>query len=148
MLVMIVVLFVFCWAPALIDQVLVAFEVVNKYNYGYMRYLRQMFAILSYSNSCVNPIVYAFMSKNFRESFKHTMNMVCRRCWGRAGSSNSHYQLPANSTYQTRTTSMSMSMTTVRHEPGLLDQRLTLTAGDTICEEEEKAIFTDGDTVM
>ncbi|KAK3867403.1 hypothetical protein Pcinc_027143, partial [Petrolisthes cinctipes] len=26
--------------------------------------------LLSYCNSCINPIVYGFMSRNFRESFK------------------------------------------------------------------------------
>ena len=35
--------------------------------------MRQAFAIMSYFNSCVNPIVYAFMSRNFRETFKYAL---------------------------------------------------------------------------
>ncbi|KAK2156609.1 hypothetical protein LSH36_209g05011 [Paralvinella palmiformis] len=70
MLVAVIVLFVICWTPLLIDNVLVAFRVLNRLHYGPLKPLRQTFALLAYSNSCVNPIVYAFMSKTFRESFK------------------------------------------------------------------------------
>ncbi|KAI5697002.1 hypothetical protein M8J76_011013 [Diaphorina citri] len=31
------------------------------------------FHLMAYLNSCVNPIVYGFMSKHFRESFKKTL---------------------------------------------------------------------------
>ena len=70
MLVAVIVLFVICWTPLLIDHVLVAFRVLNRLHSGPLKPLRQTFALLAYSNSCVNPIVYAFMSKTFRESFK------------------------------------------------------------------------------
>ena len=73
MLVIVISLFAVCWAPVLIDNVLAAFEVVDKFNYGAIKHMRQAFSLMSYANSCVNPIVYAFMSKNFRESFKSAM---------------------------------------------------------------------------
>ena len=79
MLVSIIVLFSICWGPILIDNVLVAFGYLNKYNYGYLKYMRQAFALMSYFNSCVNPIVYAFMSKNFRDSFKYALCLCFRR---------------------------------------------------------------------
>ncbi len=132
MLVAIIVLFAVCWGPTFIDDVLVAFGLVEKLHYGHLKPMRQVngytasqdsaasiihgrisctcemcksegdvsddkehtmlsllssscprspfgirrdnlllralqaFSLMAYSNSCVNPVVYAFMSKNFR----------------------------------------------------------------------------------
>jgi hypothetical protein len=74
MLVLVIILFALCWGPLLIDNVLVAFGVLEYLNYGYLKYMRQAFSLMAYANSCVNPIVYAFMSRNFRESF---VNSLC-----------------------------------------------------------------------
>ncbi|CAL1530145.1 unnamed protein product, partial [Lymnaea stagnalis] len=70
MLVIVVVLFAICWGPILINNVLAAFGILNPLNYDYLKPMRAAFFLMSYMNSCVNPIVYAFMSKNFRQSFK------------------------------------------------------------------------------
>ena len=80
MLVTIICLFAICWGPTLIDNVISAYspDVVSPLNYGYLKYMRQAFALMAYFNSCVNPIVYAFMSKNFREGFKRTILSCCR----------------------------------------------------------------------
>lgn len=82
MLVAIVVLFAICWTPTMIDNVLIAFEHVHRLHYGNLKPMRQAFALMSYFNSCVNPIVYAFMSRNFRNSFK---NALCRACLSHHG---------------------------------------------------------------
>ena len=74
MLVLVIILFALCWGPLLIDNVLVAFGILDKYHYGYLKYMRQAFSLMAYANSCVNPIVYAFMSRNFRDSF---INSLC-----------------------------------------------------------------------
>lgn len=73
MLVIVIVLFTVCWGPTLIDNVLAAFGLIDKLNYDNLKYLRQAFALMSYFNSCVNPVVYAFMSKHWRESFKYAL---------------------------------------------------------------------------
>ncbi len=73
MLVAIIVLFAVCWTPIMVDNVLVAFGVLHRFHYGPLKPMRQAFACMSYFNSCVNPIVYAFMSRNFRQSFKFTL---------------------------------------------------------------------------
>ncbi|GFO10803.1 G-protein coupled receptor 54-like [Plakobranchus ocellatus] len=70
MLVLVVVLFILCWGPIMLNNVLVAFGVLDELNYGYLMPMRIAFNLLSYMNSCVNPIVYAFLSKNFRQSFR------------------------------------------------------------------------------
>lgn len=79
MIIAIILLFVLCWGPQLTDNVLTSIGVLEELNYGYMKPLRQSFAIMAYSNSCINPIVYAFMSKNFRSSFLITLRSVFER---------------------------------------------------------------------
>ncbi|GFR66151.1 orexin receptor type 2 [Elysia marginata] len=73
MLVLVVVLFTLCWGPIIVNNVLVAFRVLDDLHYGYLKPMRIAFNLLSYINSCVNPIVYAFMSKNFRQSFRYAL---------------------------------------------------------------------------
>ena len=41
MLVLVIILFALCWGPLLIDNVLVAFDVLDKYNYGYLKYVHE-----------------------------------------------------------------------------------------------------------
>ncbi|ELU04735.1 hypothetical protein CAPTEDRAFT_22840, partial [Capitella teleta] len=69
MVLAIILLFVLCWGPLLTDNVLTSFGVLSELHYGHLKPIRQAFSIMAYSNSCINPIVYAFMSKNFRSSF-------------------------------------------------------------------------------
>ncbi|XP_013413429.1 G-protein coupled receptor 54 [Lingula anatina] len=76
-LVAVIVLYIICWGPVLFNNLLTAVGVLRRLNYGYLKPMRQAFYIMSYFNSCVNPIVYGFMSKNFRKSFKQTLCM----CW-------------------------------------------------------------------
>ncbi|WAR23819.1 CCKAR-like protein [Mya arenaria] len=73
MLVAVVVVFIICWAPILINNVLVAFEFLPELNIPPYKYMREAFHLLSYANSCVNPIVYGFMSRNFRQTFKRAL---------------------------------------------------------------------------
>ncbi|KAM7287503.1 QRFP-like peptide receptor [Ixodes scapularis] len=73
MLILVVALFVICWAPILILNVLTAFGGVKTLNYSYLKPLRTTFHLMSYLNSCVNPLVYGFMSKSFRGSFRDAL---------------------------------------------------------------------------
>lgn len=70
MLFIVVLLFAICWGPILIQNVLTAFDYIDVLHVGWLKPMRQTFFLMSYMNSCVNPVVYAFMSKNFREMFK------------------------------------------------------------------------------
>ncbi|RZC36908.1 pyroglutamylated RFamide peptide receptor-like, partial [Asbolus verrucosus] len=70
MLVAVVVLFAICWAPILIDNILTAYEYLPQYRAENLEYMNLAFVLMAYFNSCINPIIYGFMSKSFRESFK------------------------------------------------------------------------------
>ncbi|XP_070182824.1 cholecystokinin receptor type A-like [Littorina saxatilis] len=73
MLVAVVVLFAVCWGPILFNNVMVAFDVLEQLHLGWLKPMRQVFWLMAYINSTLNPIVYGFMSKNFRESFRNTV---------------------------------------------------------------------------
>lgn len=77
MLVTIIVLFMICWGPVTTNNLLVAFDVLDKLHMGALKPMRQAFYVLSYINSCVNPIVYCFMSKNFRKAFIMALGYLC-----------------------------------------------------------------------
>ncbi|XP_030756117.1 gastrin/cholecystokinin type B receptor-like [Sitophilus oryzae] len=105
MLVIVVVLFAICWTPALVDNILTAYGVLTQERSGFLKYMLTTFHLLSYSNSCINPIIYGFMSKTFRESFK--LALCCssdsKEYIRRTGSNYSMRFISRNSS-QTRTT--------------------------------------------
>ena len=73
MLVAVIAIFVLCWAPLLVSNVLTAFHLLHHLNYGYLKPLRQAFYLMAYANSCLNPIIYGFMSRHFRQTFVHAI---------------------------------------------------------------------------
>lgn len=79
MLIVVVIVFVLCWTPILVINVLTAFKVTPTLNYGNMKAIKTAFHLFSYANSCVNPIIYGFMSRNFRASFKAAL-IKCLGC--------------------------------------------------------------------
>ncbi|XP_020292673.1 pyroglutamylated RFamide peptide receptor-like isoform X2 [Pseudomyrmex gracilis] len=104
MLVAVVVLFAICWAPMLIDNVLTAYGVFPRIKHGAHKHFNTAFQLMAYFNSCINPIIYGFMSKHFRESF---LSAACGGWWiccPRRGYRASVTRHPSLS--QTRTTSM------------------------------------------
>lgn len=108
MLVVVVFLFVLCWAPILINNVLVGFNILPLLHYGSLKPMRMTFHLLSYFNSCINPVVYSFMSRNFRESFKQTFRNLC--CGKRPlAEGNTRYTRVGTMSFATRTTSVNRS---------------------------------------
>ncbi|XP_015185570.1 PREDICTED: galanin receptor type 1-like isoform X1 [Polistes dominula] len=104
MLVAVVVLFAICWGPILIDNVLTAYRILPRQRKGIYKHMNTAFHLMAYFNSCINPIIYGFMSKHFRESF---LAAACGGWWiccPRRG-----YRTPMkrhSSLSQTRTTSV------------------------------------------
>ncbi|KAK0043429.1 allatostatin-A receptor [Biomphalaria pfeifferi] len=68
MVVIVVVIFAICWLPV---QVILFYRYILEYVMSEIFVGIMMAAnCLAYMNSCVNPILYAFLSENFRRSFR------------------------------------------------------------------------------
>ncbi|XP_045027343.1 pyroglutamylated RF-amide peptide receptor isoform X2 [Daphnia magna] len=80
MLVAVVILFAVCWSPYLIDNVLTSFAFLPNTRTGPMKHMKMAFHLLSYINSCCNPFVYGFMSKNFRRGFRAALRLRSQSC--------------------------------------------------------------------
>ncbi|CAJ0963307.1 unnamed protein product, partial [Mesorhabditis belari] len=71
MLISIVVMYTVCWLPTIIDELLTSFGYICRTsNTTTLKHMRMGFNALTYCQSCINPICYAFISQNFRATFK------------------------------------------------------------------------------
>ncbi|OCT97930.1 G-protein coupled receptor 54 [Xenopus laevis] len=78
MVVVIVLLFTICWGPVQLFILFQAFD--SSFEKSYETYKLKIFAhCMSYSNSSINPIVYAFMGANFRKSFKKAFPFIFKQ---------------------------------------------------------------------
>ncbi|CAM1306181.1 Uncharacterised protein r2_g1587 [Pycnogonum litorale] len=74
MLILVVFLFLICWGPRVIVQVMIA--TVVSYNHGVYT-TRIISLVLPFVHSCFNPIVYGFMSSNFRRMLSRSCDRTC-----------------------------------------------------------------------
>ncbi|VEN54633.1 unnamed protein product [Callosobruchus maculatus] len=70
----VVVVYVICWLPYWITQF-----ALNGSNDSFSISLHLLASCLSYSNSAINPILYAFLSDNFKKSFMKACTCVARK---------------------------------------------------------------------
>ncbi len=77
MLCIVVLLFLVCWAPRLLLNVFIKWELVT-YDVTLYR-LRIALYLLPFVHSCLNPIIYSFMSSNFRRLLRRAFQ--ASRCW-------------------------------------------------------------------
>lgn len=68
MVVVIVVVFVLCWLPFFIINMVNLVVIIPESSATAGIYFFAV--ILSYANSCANPVLYCFLSDNFKQSFK------------------------------------------------------------------------------
>lgn len=69
MVVIIVAVFVFCWLPFYILNIVNLSFILPEEPVGVYFFV----VVLSYANSCANPILYGFLSDNFRQSFQKVL---------------------------------------------------------------------------
>lgn len=68
----VVAVFVLCWLPFYIFNVTSVTSSINPTSA--MKSTFDFVVVLGYANSCANPILYAFLSDNFKKSFQ---NVLC-----------------------------------------------------------------------
>ncbi|XP_058018989.1 kiSS-1 receptor [Ahaetulla prasina] len=78
MVAIIIALFTICWGPV---QILILFQAFDStFQHNYYTYKVKIFAhCMSYANSSLNPIVYAFMGTNFRKAFKKVFPVAFKK---------------------------------------------------------------------
>ena len=78
MLMVVVLLFILCWGPTIITEMLIG---LGKQTFTQAFYvLKLVSALLPFIHCCINPLIYCFMSKNFRRSMSRVMSTVFRPC--------------------------------------------------------------------
>lgn len=68
MLIVVVVLFLLCWGPRLVMEMCINLG-LQQFNQVFYNF-NIVFILLPFIHCCINPIIYCFMSKNFRRSMK------------------------------------------------------------------------------
>ncbi|XP_074654542.1 somatostatin receptor type 2-like [Tubulanus polymorphus] len=104
MLITVVVIFLVCWGPKLIFAVLIRYRLQFLYEDESFPIVKGFIYLLPYVQSCVNPIVYGFMSSNFQRGLRHVCRAyVCHRrvyelCFGRGRTSDYELETKTNGT--------------------------------------------------
>lgn len=63
--------FVLCWLPFFIVNIVNLFYVIPESKFTAELYFSMV--ILTYVNSCANPVLYGFLSDKFKQSFKEVL---------------------------------------------------------------------------
>ncbi|XP_038048511.1 allatostatin-A receptor-like [Patiria miniata] len=80
MLILVVVLYAVTWGPMLMIMVLFAFEALNSLCMNVIFQLSAATHVLTFLNSAINPVVYSFMSRNFRQNVMEALRDTVRCC--------------------------------------------------------------------
>ncbi|KAK2142278.1 hypothetical protein LSH36_977g00002 [Paralvinella palmiformis] len=77
MVLTIIAVYVICWLPYWVFQITLTFLDADVPQWSIMMF--QIFTLLSYANSLLNPLLYAFLSDNFRKSFIKAFHCANKR---------------------------------------------------------------------
>ncbi|MBN3324192.1 GPR54 protein, partial [Atractosteus spatula] len=86
MVVAIVLLFTVCWGPIMLFMLCQGFYPGFQVDY-YTYKIKTWANCMSYANSALNPIVYAFLGESFRASFRKAFPLLCYSSWSGGSSS-------------------------------------------------------------
>jgi len=75
----VIVTFAACWLPTHVAFLVEAFTSIGEYYRVEMVAFQIVATCLAYVNSCLNPVIYAFLSENFRQSFRELVFVGGRR---------------------------------------------------------------------
>ncbi|XP_054159868.1 allatostatin-A receptor-like [Oppia nitens] len=108
MLILVVLLFLICWGPRLVMEIIIkcCLSLMMFNNLTYM--LRIIFYLSPFVHSCLNPIVYGFMSTKFRRRMFRVFDRICFKVCRKSRTSAQHKN-------KRMSTSMSNSNSMVRN---------------------------------
>ena len=72
-----IVVYIICWLPYWVLQLTLLNDPPMKNHQPFMIVCFHLSSFLSYANSAINPVLYTFMSDNFRNSFKDAFGRCC-----------------------------------------------------------------------
>ena len=126
MLMVVVLLYAICWGPLLIISIFIRFGLLGEFSLT-TYYLSVVSHILAFTNSTVNPVVYGFMSRNFRRTVVTALKSCCR---GSGSAQRSPYNSTCNSRYYSTTcNSVTQTQTIyVKREPNPTSQVIEMTS--------------------
>ena len=117
LVIVVVVIFAVCWFPI---QLILLLKSLNMLNMNLTIVLLQVIAnTLAYMNSCVNPILYAFLSESFRKAFRKVM--PCKSRNNRSGLINggrSAVTIAHSTNHPLTSANTATTSTRVRGDPG------------------------------
>ena len=130
MVLTIIAVYVICWLPYWVFQVTLTFLEAGVPQWSIMMF--QIFTLLSYANSLLNPLLYAFLSDNFRKSFIKAFHCADSREVNRT-LNNEHSTYPAAKVQRTSVTALTKNR--------LLNQSPGEAGADEEDEEDEEIEF-------
>ncbi|NWJ08347.1 GALR2 protein, partial [Crypturellus undulatus] len=116
MIIIVAVLFCLCWLPHHLVILCVWFGYFPLNHVTYV--LRILSHLISYANSCVNPIVYALVSKHFRKGFKKIFICLLRK-----KAASKVHAAPGTNTASTLEAELSEETHLSEAQPGLASSR-------------------------
>lgn len=72
----VILVYVCCWLPHWVFQINLTFQPPEKRLKDWEIYLFNVFTVLTFANSMLNPLLYAFLSDNFRRSFAKAFKCI------------------------------------------------------------------------
>jgi len=82
----VIITFAVCWLPTHVMFLVEAYGSVHEYYHIEMVAFQIIATCMAYANSCLNPVIYAFLSENFRQSFRELLSLGKNRSDRRAAS--------------------------------------------------------------